>query len=116
MVPARYNPLPPPYPYTDTTRTTKIDFEAVARETGYTNPRSAANRLSAIKKTASTGVTCGSDEKPVVAATATTKNGKITKRRPRKNSKALSKKVEEVAGSVKDEEMGDSEEESKGGK
>lgn len=63
----------------------KVDFEVVARECGYSNPRSASNRLYAMKKssatTAGTDTTAGttSDDKPTVIVS---RNTKVTKRKP----------------------------------
>lgn len=63
----------------------KVDFEVVARECGYSNLRSASNRLYAMKKsfatTASTNTTAGttSDDKPTIIVS---RNAKVTKRKP----------------------------------
>lgn len=66
----------------------KIDFEVVAREFGYLNPRSAANRLCAIRKSAATGTdtdttSATSSDKPTIATVAPRiQNAKVTKRKP----------------------------------
>ncbi|KAL0635568.1 hypothetical protein Q9L58_005499 [Maublancomyces gigas] len=68
----------------------KIDFEVVAKEYGYLNPRSASNRLYAIKKSAATGAATGTDT-DTTGATSSDKpttmaprigNAKVTKRKP----------------------------------
>lgn len=79
----------------------KINFEAVAKENGYTNPRSASNKLAAMKKSAGISATSSSNDKPA-ASTAAVRDGKVTKRTLRKNNKALSKKVEGATESTKD--------------
>lgn len=68
-------------------RAVKIDFEAVAKETGYSNPRSASNRLAALKKgTTSTTAASGSSDK-------------ATKRKPGRQKGASSKKAKKGAES-----------------
>lgn len=75
----------------------KIDFEAVAKETGYTNPRSASNRLAALKKSAGSS-TANPNHKPAAVPGSAVRDAKVTKRKsaPRKGDKGLSKKVEET--------------------
>lgn len=74
----------------------KIDFEVVAKEYGYLNPRSASNRLYAIKKSAATSAVTGTDtatgtDTDTTGATSSDKpttmaprigNAKVTKRKP----------------------------------
>ncbi|CUS09974.1 unnamed protein product [Tuber aestivum] len=90
----------------------KIDFEAVARETGYTNPRSASNRLASIKKNhaaamaaaAASGTSSltasGSKEQPLAAPAAPPPQAQSAgaKRRVGKKAKAVKRGREEGEG------------------
>lgn len=70
----------------------KTDFDTVARETGYTNPRSASNKLSAMKKNAAASATSSSNGKPT---TTVSRDAKVTKQKPvpRKGKNKTSSKV-----------------------
>ncbi|RPA94360.1 hypothetical protein L873DRAFT_1793031 [Choiromyces venosus 120613-1] len=60
----------------------KIDFEAVARETGYTNPHSASNRLASIKKNHAAAAAASSSASSLTASSSreVSKKVKVVKR------------------------------------
>lgn len=88
--------------YTDIPRadivqnTVQIDFEAVARECGYSNTRSASNRLAAIKKT---GTSAGTSTSASVSPTTVTSgsNDKVTKRKSARQKSSSSKASRKTA-------------------
>lgn len=77
----------------------KIDFEVVARENGYSNPRSASNKLYAMKKNA-----------------VISRNAKVTKRKPvpRKGDKVSGKMTQGGIESMDCNGNGRQEQEEKG--